>query len=484
MIKTIKNAAVLAAALAILGAFAAPAWGAAGDPLFVFVPTPPLHPEPGEKPTPPPLGYLNDPCGLAVDSSARFFVSDYYHHAADVYSPPASPFSAPPSYVTQLPNEDLVDGPCGLAFDASNNLYVNNYHRNVVRFSPSPSFGVGTAIAGAPLDSSHPTGVSVDSASGTVYVDQRTYVSAYDSSAGAVIDGAEPLKIGLGTLGDGYGVAISQFPGTVGRLYVPDASTNTVKVYDPAVDKVNPVAELESPAGGPFLSLRDSAVAVDRVSGDVYFADNTQPLYTERPQATIYVYSATGAYKGHLKYNVVDALPPGLAVDNSNAGSKGRVYVTSGNTDRAGVYAYPPGAATTTAPLPPTQTLAVATSGAGAGLVTSQAAGIECSGTCRQQIPSGAELTLTATPEAGSAFAGWAGAGCTSAGECVVQMDEPTSLSARFEALPAPVVPAPIGVPLSASPAASPGRHRARHHHHHLRRHHHRPGPHHKERGR
>ncbi len=327
----------------------APGAQAATDPLFVFTPAPPPPPAP---PTPPPTGFLNGPCGLAVDSTGRFLVSDYYHHTVDVFSAGSSQ-AAPPGYSNQLANVDPLDGPCGLALDASNRLYVNNYHRNITRYNASPAFGAGTVITGAPLDSSHPTGLALDPASGNVYVDQRTYIAVYDSAGAAVMDGPDPLRIGLGSLGDGYGVAVSGFPATLGRLYVADAASGTVKVYDPAVSKTTPVAEIKDPFNKPFVSLRDSAVAVDKVTGDVYFADNNQPAFTERPQATIYVYGPTNTYKGHLKYNVIDALPPGLAVDNSAAATQGRVYVTSGNTSQASVYAYGPGSGAFAAPLPP-----------------------------------------------------------------------------------------------------------------------------------
>ncbi len=317
------------------------------DPLFVFTPSPPPT-NPPKPPEPPPTGSLNGPCGLAVDSNARFYVSDYYHHTVDV-------FSSGKGFLTQLQNVDPLDGPCGLALDGADRLYVNSYHRSVTRFDASPSFGSQTLIAGAPLDASRPTGVAVDPSSGNVYVNQRTYIGVYDSTGAPVLDGAEPLRIGLGTLGDGYGVAVSRFPGTLGRLYVPDAESNTVKAYDPLIDKANPVAEIKGPTGEPFISLRDSAIAVDRVSGSIYFADDTQPQYTERPQATIYAYNPTNTYKGQLKYNVITARPVGLAVDNTASPSptQGRVYVTSGNTDKASVYAYGPGAATTEPPLPP-----------------------------------------------------------------------------------------------------------------------------------
>jgi hypothetical protein len=367
-------AGILCAALASLFLVSS-AHAAASDPLFVFTPAPPPPPAPV---SPPPTGFLNGPCGLAVDSSGRLYVADYYHHAVDV-------FTATPAYVTQLANEDPVDGPCGLALDATNHLYVNNYHRNVVKFDASPAFGTGSVFPLPADDTEHhlPTGVAADPVSGNIYVNHRTYISVYDSVGDPVLDAGNPLRIGLGSLQDGYGVAISQFPGTLGRLFVPDASSNTVKVYDPSVSKAIPVAEIKDPFGKPFVSLRDSAIAVNRVTGEIYFADNQQPLYTEKPQATIYVYSSSNAYKGNLKYNVIDGLPAGLTVDNSATGTQGRIYITSGNADRASIYAYGPGAAIVAPPLPPLGSGLSApgssTSGATVG-GTREAGGAETSG--------------------------------------------------------------------------------------------------------
>jgi hypothetical protein len=331
-------------------AIAAPAQGA-NDPLFVFTPTPPpLGPA-----VPPPIGSLTGPCGLAVDSAGRFYVSDYFHHAVDVFKSTVNAAKPWEAYEAQLANEDPLDGPCGLALNSTNQLYVNNFHRNVTKFNASPSFGTGTVFPLPSEDTSQhlPTGVAVDSV-GNLYVDHRTYISELDSSGNPVLDGeGHAIKIGKGSLIDGYGVAVSQFPTTLNRLYVPDAATNTVKVYDPAIDEEDPIATIKNPLGQPFVSLRDSVIAVDRVSGDVYFADDVQPEYTEQPQASIYIYSSTNTYKGRLKYNVVDALPVGLAVDNSIGLTQGRVYVTSGNANHASVYAYGPGSGTLATPLPP-----------------------------------------------------------------------------------------------------------------------------------
>ena len=55
-------------------------------------------------------------------------------------------------------------------------------------------------------------------------------------------------------------------------------------------------------------------------------------------------------------------------------------------------------------------TLSVSTAGSGSGSVTGGA--INCPGTCSHAYPEGTVVALTATPAAGSTFAGWSGGGC------------------------------------------------------------------------
>jgi hypothetical protein len=399
------------------------AQGAPSDPLFVYVPN-----TPGPPPSPPPTGYLEGPCGLGVDSTGRFYVSDYYHHAVDV-------FGSAPTYQGQLAGEDPLDGPCALAFDATDHLYLNNFHRGVVRYGAFGSFGSGTTIAGAGVDEAQPTGVAVDPTTGYTYVDDRTYVAVYEASGAPLEEGGEPVRIGEGTLGEGFGLALSRYGPTAGYLYVPDAQTKTVKVYDPATSKTTPVASIHGPGAG-FTSLRDAAVAVDWTTGAVYVVDDLQPSFTEEPQAVTDVFSSAGSYLGVLKYKILDALPPGLAVDNSPTSTQGRVYLTSGNTDQAGVYAYGPGAQTPSAS-PPAVGFTVKSIGSGEGKVKSDLGGLDCAGTCEAQIRSGANVTLTATPEPGSEFAGFSGGGCSgSSPTCTVAADEAQTVSAEFRPTP------------------------------------------------
>jgi sugar lactone lactonase YvrE len=341
--KRIFAAALAAAALGALGL--APATrGAASDPLFVFTP--------GAGTLPPPVGYFEGACGLAVDPSGRLYVADYYHDSIDVYSGGANHAAAPTDgavgYEGHLGGIDPHDGPCGLALDPGGRLYANDYHRAVLGYTAFPSLTPTGAITGAGIDATTPTGIAVDPAGSRLYVDQRTYAAAYTAAGEPVEVEGEPLRIGLNPLADYYGAAVSAYSATEGDLYLPDAATETVKVFDPAGSATTPVRTISGPPGG-FKSLRESAVAVDDKTGVIYVADNLQPTYTERPEAAIYAFSAAGAYLGRLKYNLTDALPPGLAVDNSAQSTQGRVYVTSGNGDGDSVFAYPAGAQTNVA---------------------------------------------------------------------------------------------------------------------------------------
>ncbi|MBV9881284.1 MAG: hypothetical protein JO180_12345 [Gemmatirosa sp.] len=84
---------------------------------------------------------------------------------------------------------------------------------------------------------------------------------------------------------------------------------------------------------------------------------------------------------------------------------------------------------------PTTNTLTVATAGTGAGKVTSAPAGIDCGAgatTCSAPFAAGASVTLTAAPNAGSAFGGWSGACTGTAATCTVAMGQAQNVTATF----------------------------------------------------
>lgn len=260
-----------------------------------------------------PAGNFEDACGLAVDSQGRIYVSDYYHDAVDV-------FDAEGEYLTRIG----VEGPCGLAVDSSERLYVNVWHHEVVRFT---AFFFSQVI-----DSDHPTGIAVDPTTDNLYVNDRTHISVYAPSGEPLLVEGEPLQIGEGTIGDGFGAAVSAFPATAGFVYVADAADQTVKVYDSALDKDNPVQVIDgagTPQGG-FVSLFDSTLALDQSNGHLFVADNTQPGF-EHPAAVIDEFGPTGLYRDQIAHAFLHGEPVGLAVDGSAGPHNGEVYVTSGN---------------------------------------------------------------------------------------------------------------------------------------------------------
>jgi DNA-binding beta-propeller fold protein YncE len=366
-----------AAALFLCG----PSAASAAEPLFIF--TPPADPE--EPTIPPPAGQLEGPCGLAVDSAGDFYVADHYHDVVDVLVPPPSPFEEAPKVLAGA----AAEGPCGLAVGSTGSLYVNDFHGKVAKLDPSSYPVGGSTVYGTPtlIDPGPTTGVALDPASGNVYVDDRDHVSVYEPGGAPVQVGGAPLVIGEESLGDGYGVAVSGYPATAGFVYVPDAATETVKVYDPSTDPEEPTQVI---AAG-FSSLRDAAIAVNDTSGEVYVLDDLQPQTADFPEAAVFVFDATGAYEGRLAYNVIDARPAGLAVDNSGGGEdgeQGRVYVTSSNTERASVFAYGPGSAGSEA-LP---ALEGATGGASGGcacaILPEPPSPVTCEGDSCQHLPS------------------------------------------------------------------------------------------------
>ncbi len=84
----------------------------------------------------------------------------------------------------------------------------------------------------------------------------------------------------------------------------------------------------------------------------------------------------------------------------------------------------------------PQATLAVATAGDGTGRVVSDPVSIDCGDACQVAFPAGITLTLTATPDPDSLFAGWQGACSGDAPVCALTLDAAASATAVFSLRP------------------------------------------------
>lgn len=76
--------------------------------------------------------------------------------------------------------------------------------------------------------------------------------------------------------------------------------------------------------------------------------------------------------------------------------------------------------------------LTVNKSGTGSGIVTSSPSGISCGSDCTEDYTSGTSVTLTASADTGSVFAGWSGACSGTSTTCTVTMTEAKSVTATF----------------------------------------------------
>ena len=88
-------------------------------------------------------------------------------------------------------------------------------------------------------------------------------------------------------------------------------------------------------------------------------------------------------------------------------------------------------------PAPALYVLSVTVSGSGS--VTSNPNGITCGASCSAPYPSGAVVTLSAIPAAGSTFSGWSGA-CSGVTNCVVTLTTARSVTATFNPVASAIV--------------------------------------------
>jgi Divergent InlB B-repeat domain len=79
-----------------------------------------------------------------------------------------------------------------------------------------------------------------------------------------------------------------------------------------------------------------------------------------------------------------------------------------------------------------TYSVSVQKSGGGAGQVSSSPTGISCGLTCSASFPYGSVVTLSASADSGSTFAGWSGA-CSGVGTCSFTVSAAVAVSATFD---------------------------------------------------
>ncbi|MDH5784448.1 MAG: hypothetical protein OEZ16_02435 [Chromatiales bacterium] len=125
----------------------------------------------------------------------------------------------------------------------------------------------------------------------------------------------------------------------------------------------------------------------------------------------------------------------GTSVELSAVATAGNIFTgwSGGGCSGTGACTVSMSADTTvSATFTPLYSLNVTKTGTGSGTINSAPAGISCGADCVDVLPDGSVITLTATADAGFAFTGWSGGGCSGIGECVITLNGDTAVSASF----------------------------------------------------
>jgi Divergent InlB B-repeat domain len=386
--------------------------------------------------------FFDDPCGLAVDESQNVAVAVYHGSGYSV-----ARFDSSGSFLDRQKSPLATNAPCDLAYAGSpQHLFGAMLHGAVYDLTQ-----------GSVLDPERSTGVA-GGPGGRIYVAHRHEVAVYEA------DGSAAFSVGdANSLGNAYGVAVDP----AGRVYVGDAASDSVKVFDPVVDPLVPASVIDgsgTPAGA-FSDLTDTDIAIEP-NGNVLVVDNLRPGL-EHPLAAVLEFNPIGEYVGEISHGfsievqqvekepahleprtLVHAGPTGVAVASdgtifvSSGGQQSPRYVQGVTQEGGVVYRFAAGSV-------PTSRLRVLRTGSGEGSVESFRvnsappvfSGIQCGPTCTGEYKNGETVTLVATPSAHSEFRGWSVAGQPNAcldvnASCQLTLSAARDVTAEFAAIP------------------------------------------------
>lgn len=385
-------------------------------------------------------GGMNFPSGVAVDGSGNVFVADRNNSRVDEFTTSGTFEQAwgwgvagdqkLESCTTGCHagsanrGEGGLSVPLAIAIGAAGDVLVGDYSfarvEEYASGNGSVTFVNQWGSSGTDAGQFQgPTGVGVDSAGDVFVVDTlNDRVQEFDPSGdflrawgSGVVDGAQQLETctpvsqcRAGNNGSAVGefnYPLSQPAGiaadSAGNVYVTDFDNARVQEFNATASPVTFVSEWGwgvADNQAKFETCASSCHAAQQGTGAGQFED-----------------------------------PDGFAGDSS-----GDAYVVSGNT----VEQFTAGAQFVQGGGAASFQLSVSKAGTGVGTVTSgdDPKTIDCGATCSASYPSGTQVTLTATPDSSSLFAGWSGACSGTSPTCTVTLNSTEDVTATFTAAP------------------------------------------------
>jgi DNA-binding beta-propeller fold protein YncE len=216
-------------------------------------------PGPPGPPLPPPGPLqLDQPDGVALDSSGNVYIADFGDGTINEWT-------VANSNVTTLVSSGL-NQPESVAVDAIGNLYIADSEDNAIK-EWMPATGVLTSLVSSGL--SYPDGVAVDAAG-------RVYIADYGNNAikeWTATSNTMTTLVSAG-LSSPIGLAVDG----AGNVYIGDSGHHAVKKWTAANDSVTTL--LSSGLSQPF------GVALD-ATGNIYLADANNQAVKELPYAFV-----------------------------------------------------------------------------------------------------------------------------------------------------------------------------------------------------
>ncbi|HEX4806915.1 MAG TPA: hypothetical protein VFU94_13535 [Conexibacter sp.] len=322
-----------------------------------------------------------DACGISVDPSGNPWGSDFSGQVAQMRASDGGLTG------TRVATPGFQS--CETAFDTTGNLYVVNWTTTLEKFDAAGNH-VGTVDGTASYD------VATDTATNDVY---------------------DVVKVAPGDWEvDAFNASGSALAGT-------PFDTNSAQLRSVAVDSRARIAYVADSADG-LIQIFDLpplthtlTVTVNGTGSGSVDADSGAIAGCTRSGGT-----CSGPYAGSVTLTPTPAAHTSVSWTGCDSVTVDNRCVVTVNADMG-----------VTATFTTIQhTLRVTKSGSGSGTVTSSPAGISCGGTCSALFDEGSTVRLTATPAAGSTFAGWSGGGCSGAGTCSPAINADTTVTAAF----------------------------------------------------
>jgi len=301
-----------------------------------------------------PANVFNNPCGVAVDAYGDIYVANgagstvhevesesRFDGRIDVFGPNGE-------FLAEIANEHW---PCSLAVDSTGRVFVEQFWtKNVVRYDPvtyEPEDGNIAYGAGATAleDTSGAVGLAIDPSDDHLYLARGGGLGSWVEDWTAEHGGGGSTHFGEGEVpeatsidvwgqnGDIFASGSAPSEPGVARAYLIDG--NSHEVDNPPLDGSN------TPDGSFGFTAGRAGVAIDQANGDLYLADVVTNHAVDQ-------FTAAGEFIGQIKLGVnglKNSEPfADVAVDQGeHSPNRGYVYVTSGfQVSNSHLYAFAP----------------------------------------------------------------------------------------------------------------------------------------------